>query len=246
VTPYERVLAEPGSIEARWILARSGDVRATLIEKQLARRELRMAGNREGARAVRKEIDAIIAREGKALAGPIADLVSKYEFERGVVAFVALSGEAWLATAARLFELAPIQHVEITKPLGKLAAIFAVPEFAKLSTLIMVDLKDEFGDAGAIALARSPHASNLKWIDLTGNRIGDPGTEAIAASPYLEHAVFMHFENNPADPTPWANELDGDYGRPMLACKLETMFGRRPWLDVPSVSPPNYDEIASR
>jgi hypothetical protein len=42
-----------------------------------------------------------------------------------------------------------------------------------------------FGDAGAEALAQSPHLHNLTTLDLNDNEIGDAGAEALRNSPYL-------------------------------------------------------------
>ena len=42
------------------------------------------------------------------------------------------------------------------------------------------------GDAGAQALAASPHLAGLTTLDLYGNRIGEAGARALAASPYLK------------------------------------------------------------
>ncbi|MCX5746609.1 MAG: hypothetical protein NT062_29380, partial [Proteobacteria bacterium] len=155
-----------------------------------------------------REVDAIVARDGRALAGPIADLVDSFQFFRGLVARVTLRGAQWQLRAAELFALAPIQHVKLTKPLGDLDSLFAMPELLRLRSLNLPSQQQAFGDAGAIALARSPHVVNLRFVDLGGDAIGEAGVEALAASPYLEHAAYIHLIGNPCDPTPWANVID--------------------------------------
>ena len=249
VTAFERVLAEPGSLAARHALAAewkaAGDPRATLIEQQLAQRELALAGKMDDAARAGREIDELIARHGRAFAGPIADLVDGFQFFRGLVARVTLRGAQWQVRAAELLRLAPIQHLKLTAPLGDLDALFGMPELLRLRSLNLPSQQKAFGDRGAIALARSPHVTNLRFLDLGGDAIGQAGIEAIAASPYLAQAAFIHFTGNPADPTPWANVLDRDFGRPALAAELEHTFGKRPWLAVPDGElPPSYDELA--
>lgn len=250
MTPYERVLAEPGSIAARQALAAASDPRKELIEKQLARRALERANDyASGAsRRLETEIAAIVASHGRALAGPVADLVVGYRFRRGVVAQVKLSGESWVRVAAQVMALAPIQHLDLCEPLGDLAAVFAVPELARVVTLEVALLDDKFGDAGAIALARSPRVTNLRWIDLSSDAIGEAGVEAIAASPYLQHARFIAFNDNPCDPTPVVYDYDmvKTPSRPPVATRLEQTFGPRPWLALPAEDrwPPDRDEVA--
>lgn len=251
--PLQRVLAEPGSIAARKALAAAwrtqGDPRAELIDKQLALRELEHAKDFSSprSRALDAEVTQIIAQHGRAYAGRVADLALAYQFRRGLVAHVTVSGEAFPRVAAELFTLAPIQHLNLVAPLGDLARVFATPQFARLVTLECVRHEGAFGDAGANALARARHASGLRWIDLMRDAIGEPGAEALAASPYLEHARFINFEHNPADPTPFAAEYEGVWstGRPPLAQQLERTYGQRPWLAVPPGEwPPRRDDVA--
>ncbi|MCE9579510.1 MAG: hypothetical protein K8W52_40690 [Deltaproteobacteria bacterium] len=240
VTPFERVLAEPGSIAARRALAAAGDPHEELIEKQLELRDLQRAGS--GSAKLQREIAAIIARDGKTLAGPIAGLVSTYTFYRGMIAEVTLSGEQWVAGAATLLATAPIQHVQLVAPLGDLGAFLARPELLRLRTLLMPGFGASFGDAGAIQFAAAPTVANLRRIDLARDAIGRPGVEALAASPYLERAARINFAGNPANPTPHADDLNQYYARPNLADELEQQFGRRPWLDVPDAEPIHWDE----
>jgi hypothetical protein len=44
---------------------------------------------------------------------------------------------------------------------------------------------DRIGEAGAAALAASPHLARLRTLDLQGNQIGDAGAAALASSPHL-------------------------------------------------------------
>ena len=253
--PFERVLAEPGSLAARRALAShwrgQNDPRAELIEKQLAVRELdrKRDFSSDQARALNREVKEIIAQHGRAFAGRVADLVSGYEFHRGLVAKVMVSGEKFPSIASELFRLAPIQHLNITAPLGDLERLLAVPQIKKLATVDFARIGDVFGDAGARIFARSTSVSKLRYIELYANGIGRAGAEALAASPYLEHALYVGLRENPADATPFANNYDGvdTGGRPPLAEELEEMFGKRPWLAVPEDPenwPPDRDECA--
>lgn len=252
--PLARVLAAPGSISARRALAAQwkaqGDPRGELIERQLAYRDLVHRGEQAtpAARALDKEITVAARSLGKTVAGKVASLVDDYELRRGLVAEVTLSGQRFLDVAAELFAAAPIQHVHLTGPLP-VDLVFASPYLERLTSLALPNLGDAFGDAGADALARSRHVSNLKWIDLTNDSITEAGAESLAASPYLAQVAFIGLKRNPADATPFVNEDGGvrSPGRPGLAERLERAYGKRPWLAVPSDAaawPPDRDELA--
>src|ERR1043165_7188148 len=139
--PFQRVLAEPGSIAARKALAAhwraQNDPRAELVEKQLALRDLHLNKDYASPRARQLDADvkALIGNHGRAFAGRVADLVDRYEFKRGLVAEVTVSGAKFPAIASELFKLAPIQHLKITSPLGSLEKVLAVPEVRKLVSI---------------------------------------------------------------------------------------------------------------
>jgi uncharacterized protein (TIGR02996 family) len=78
----------------------------------------------------------------------------------------------------------------------------------------------------------------LRWLALGGNKIGRPGGEALAASPWLANLPVLDLMKNPCDPTPRPGGRDLDdrvtaIDRPMVANELEARYGRRPWLDNP-------------
>ncbi len=249
---FERVLSEPGSLAAREELLaewkRTGDRRASVLEKGLALVAAEKAGG--DVLALRTAVNVEIIRGGKALVGELAGLVRSFRYHRGLVAEITLSGVDFVARAARLFTLAPIQHVNITLPMPSVAALFDVPQLAKLTSLNMPLLGASFGDEGAIALAGCAHARGLKWISLNGNEITRAGVEALAASPHLAEVAFLGLGGNPADPTPVSQEVvEGQYAaaRPALAEQLEAKFGRRRWLQVPAnpeAWPPDRDSLA--
>lgn len=254
--PYERVLAEPGSIAARKALAAhwkaQGDPRAELLEKQVTLRDLLREGYRGGPRleALSREIAILIRDHGKEWAGELAPFVGPYAYKRGLVAQVDVPGEKLPGLASRIFALAPIQHLRIVEPLGLIEAIFAVPELARLTSL-GIERQRTFNDAAALVLARCKHLASLRWLSLYGDSVGRPGVEALAASPYLTRVEFLSLAKNPCDPTPYARETwEGSFegGRPALAAELEAKFGHRPWLAVPSDPehwPPGADELAT-
>lgn len=248
---FERVLAEPGSKAAREALLAewraAGDPRAELLGKQLELAATSYADATVKWRNLSKEIRALVAARGREFAGQVADLVDGFDFKRGLVARVTLSGDAWIARAKELLALAPIQHLQLTTPID-LGKVFAVPELARIRVLDLANLGTAVGNAGAIALAKSRYAANLRFLDLLNDGIGDAGVEALAASPFLERCRYINLAGNPTNPTPAIDDIDGTRvpRRPKIAEVLEQTFGAKPWLALPAADaayPPDADAL---
>jgi uncharacterized protein (TIGR02996 family) len=66
-----------------------------------------------------------------------------------------------------------------------------------LAGLVALDLKDNgIGDAGAEALAQSPHLTNLRVLNLGYNWIGDAGARALAQSPHLTNLRELNLSSS--------------------------------------------------
>lgn len=246
MTPFERVLAHPRSLAARYYLLdewqAKGVPQAALLENQLAERLYTGSNKRsKGCWNHKRTILKLIKDHGREWAGRVAELVDKYEYNRGLVSRIELPGERFLAVLPELFTLAPIQHVQLTKPLGSIEAIAKSPLLLRLSSLCIEGFTDDVGDRGAIALASSPFVANLTKLVLCNNGIGREGVEALAASPFLIGVKYLALDGNPVNPSPYVVP-EGDAMmiwnylpcRPPLAAELEEEFGPRPWLELPT------------
>jgi len=251
---YARVLAEPRSLAAREALAdelrANHDPRAELIDKQLRLRTHRLARtmSSDEANVLYREIYGLVRKYGAAWAGELAKHVLEYKFHRGCIAEVTIAGAAFTKEMPPLCRHAPIQHVNLVAPLA-LEEVVQSPYLAKLTSLRICELRGGFGDAEAIALANSPHITNLKWVFLSDNAIGRPGVEALAASPHLAQCAYVEFGGNPCDPTPSVSSYEGieNRARSSFAEDLERANGYRPWLAVPADDvdwPPHRDDVA--
>ena len=256
MTAFDRVMAQPASLAARYALLEdwkaSKNPQAELLEKQLAYR-LFTGTNRRSDQATRlsDEINQVIEKQGRVWAGRVAELVPKYKFLRGLVTEVYVPGERFLELVPQLLALQPIQRVSVTAPWGSIEAIANSPLVAKLSSLGFDGAGAAMGDRGAIALAQSPHVRNLVVLSLGSCELGRAGVEAIAASRNLANATYIYFHDNPVDPTPRViDDGEGTYApfRPDLAVELEAAFGPRAWLALPTgylpTWPPSDDELA--
>jgi len=250
---YARVLANPTSLSAREALAAewkaAGDPRAKLIDFQLRYRAYRVAGSTasDDARMLLRKAYELTTKHGAEWAGEVAGLVEKFEFHRGCIAEVTLSGASFARVMPRLVALAPIQHVNLTLPLD-FASVVAAPEFAQLTSLKAVTLGAGFGDAEAKLLAASPLAKGLRWIRLTDDAIGRAGVEALAASSYLATCAYLDLAGNPVNPSPDVNDHTGALlaVRSDVGDEMERTYGHRPWLALPTGAwPPDRDDIAT-
>lgn len=249
-------MAEPASLAARYALLAewkaANHPQAELLEKQLAYRQITGPNRRsDAAWALINAIDRLIKQHGAAWAGRVAELVTRYELKRGLVAQVDLPGEQFLSVMPELLTLAPIQHVNLLAPFGPLDQIVASPLLGRLGSLHVDSAKTAFGDRVAVALANNPHAAHLADLSLADCAITRTGVDALAASPHLAGVKRLDLSSNPCDPTPQAiDDGDGNWiaHRPPLAEELEAIHGARPWLAMPTgylpTWPPHPDELA--
>lgn len=255
--PFQRVLAEPSSLAAREALAAAwqaaGDPRAELIRTQVAYWSFAARGELglPQAKAARTRGNELVRAHGRAWAGELAGLVDRYRFHRGLVAEVALSCDAFIDRADRLFALAPIQHLTLTAPITRWADLCALPRLAQIVSLEVADVK-AFGDDQAMALATSRHAAGMRWLGLSGCSLHQPGVEAIAASPYFDRVVYVGLTGNPFDPSPqiWDDGGVITVEPSRYAAPIERAYGRRRWLsptpDEARQWPPDPDQLAAR
>jgi hypothetical protein len=256
VSAFDRVMAEPASLAARYALLAewkaANHPQAALLEKQLEYRQITGSNLRsKQANKLSAEILKLIDQHGKTWAGKIAALVPEYVFHRGLVAEVALPGEQFLKVMPEVLSLAPVQHVILLAPWGSIEDIAASPLLAKLSSLRIDGAKDAVGDRGAAAIANSPHVANLVDLALANGNITREGAEALVASPYLASAKRVNLIRNPFDPSPRViDDGEGNYQPfvPPVAAELEAKYGARPWLAEPTgyleTWPPHRDELA--
>lgn len=79
-----------------------------------------------------------------------------------------------------------------------LTAWAAEPALTQLKFLELND--NRLGDAGAAALAASPYLAGLWRLELRGNKITAAGAEALGRSPYLGAVEVLDLQHNPIPP----------------------------------------------
>lgn len=184
----------------------------------------------------------LVNRRGAEWAAEVRPLVSSWHFQRGFVEIVGLDAARFLAIAPELYRQAPVLELNLDGVQPVAAELFASPYLSRIRSLYLV--REQLGDAEAIALADSPHLGALEWLDLGANQIGAAGLEALAASGNLPRLGYLGFSGNAvADPTPrHADEYDADTPE---ATELQRKHGPREWLSARprAVWPPYRDAV---
>ena len=129
----------------------------------------------------------LLRREAELLAGHQADwargvgeLVAAFEFRRGLLDSVTVSGRDFRRHARDLFRLAPVRRVRLIEPLGDLDALAACAHLANARELDFSGA--DLGNGGVSALAASPHLTNLRSLELGFTGAGDGAAPALAGA----------------------------------------------------------------
>jgi uncharacterized protein (TIGR02996 family) len=151
-----------------------------------------------------------------------------WQFDRGFISFVRLEPENFLALGQRLFDMAPVQHADLYGGSEPVRPLFQSPYLARLDSLSL--WKCGLDDDDAVALANCEGLQRATWIDLSENRIGKRGIEALAASPIFANKVVVDLHGNPYDPSERAKyDWDGSLAfayMPEEAQAIEQKLGR--------------------
>ncbi|HUQ03655.1 MAG TPA: hypothetical protein VM261_14255 [Kofleriaceae bacterium] len=224
-----------------WFERWSSD-RGELIRLQVTRFVDEHASGAQVGRPSARETE-LLEEHGEAWARAVAHLARPYvpdvpyrgyEFERGFVAQIRTDPDIVSDPRSRLFELAPIEHVDLTSR-GDIRKALVSPELANLRSLRL----NEIGltDDDLRALAGGGHLERLEWLDLRLNPFGRAGVEALVASPAIRRIPVVLLGSHPYNP---GMQHDADFdGRvseswmPEYGQMLEAKHGRIDWLHLP-------------
>ncbi len=158
-----------------------------------------------------------------------------WEFERGFVAQIRTDPDIVIDRKSRLFELAPIEHVDVTSD-GPVRALLRSPNLARLRSLDLGGLG--LNDDDARVLAAEGQLTRCEWLDLRGNMIGPVGVAALVASPLIRAIPMVMLDGNPSDPAVQYNlDYDGsvmDLYLPPEGQEAEARYGRINWFHLPA------------
>jgi uncharacterized protein (TIGR02996 family) len=202
----QAIIAEPDDdgprlVFADWLEER-GDPRAEFIRVQceLASRPAR-DGRRPGWEAREK---ALLAQHGKAWLGPLAGLVTAWEFRRGFVEQITISATNLLEHVSLIFGCAPLRRLRLEHARGLVADLAALPPLARLAGLDFGPRQaglsfgpHRVGDDDLRALASSPHLAPLTELRLDDNGVGPDGVRALVGSRSLTRLKVLDLSGNP-------------------------------------------------
>ena len=212
---------------------RSSDpARAELVDRQLELRELRRNGTTPDP-ALETAVRALVQRNGRAWAGPIAAMVDYFEFWGGFVEEIKLDATALLVSAGRLAKLAPIRHLSIRKLAGSAAAVAQLPILGQLASL---DIGSSgISDSDLAALVASPRLAGLRLLRVLNNpNVTIAGLRAVGAA-NLPALRFVESSRTDAPLVVRSEDWDGtvtELAWTRVRTTLVAELGHRPWLDA--------------
>jgi uncharacterized protein (TIGR02996 family) len=133
-------------------------------------------------------------RESLMMGGYRTECVSR--FRRGFIEALSLDCSTFLARAAELFQLTPLQRLRLVDAGSHLADLAASPYLGDLQDLAFIDYYRDPLDATMVAaLAQSRYLGRLRHLGLYNNNVGDRGLEALATAPWLGQLVSVNLAN---------------------------------------------------
>ena len=155
-----------------------------------------------------------------------------WSLERGFVGRLRTDASVLLDPTSKIFERAPIEHLELI-PGGDIhTALSTIKEFAQLLTLDLGHL--DLTDDDMHALARDGRLTRCQELDLRANQIGPAGFAALVASPEIRAMRLVRLDHNPCDPhMQYSWDCHGtiaDMWLPAEGKAAEQQYGRIAWL----------------
>ena len=199
----------PRLVFADWLDERNrGDdaARAALIRAQ-CRAELLPPESKE-RKKLEREAKAVLKQHGDRWAKELREskvgdskLVESYEFRRGFLAHVVMSGTTFARQAEKLFEIAPtIRSAYFREAANEMSAVAKCEHLARLASVdvrqmcwcgycrIQNDLR---------ALFNSKHLGGLTQLSVAGDRMDAAGAKRLAKSTALKRLTSLDASDNP-------------------------------------------------
>jgi uncharacterized protein (TIGR02996 family) len=212
-------------VYADW-LEEHGDPRGEFIRVQCElatrlRAEIaQMEKDYEQRKTLKRRAEQLFDASGQEWDQPMRESgCQKWEYRRGFVEAVELSGDAFEKSAAILFQIEPIQRLCLTGSHPDVGAFARIEQLTRPTELVLHGAG--IGNAGAQTLVASPHLWNITSLDLSHNDIGDAGAQALASSPNLAALTLLSLARDPYSyypgNRPLGDEIIQDLGARVLA-----------------------------
>jgi uncharacterized protein (TIGR02996 family) len=147
--------------------------------------------SRARRRQLRQREAELLARHGEQWAGAVRPLVRKYTFRRGMVESVILDPVYFVLDGAQLFQLAPV--TEVAFALLDNTTANDVARCPHLSRVRALDLsRATVGPTELRALLGSPFLARLERLDLTNAPLGNEGAVHLASGPLFPQLTHLN------------------------------------------------------
>jgi uncharacterized protein (TIGR02996 family) len=195
---FDRLRADPHSdgprlIYADWLDDHGEPDRAEFIRVQCALARLPDDAPQRPALAAR-EAELREANEVR-WAAPVADLVTDWEFRRGVLDSVSVNPGQFIRHGQAVFAAAPVRKVRFVEVGDQLPALVHVPLIGLIRELDLVG--NDLGRRGPEWLDASPYLGHLEALDLGFTELTDRGLAVLSRSPTFGRLRSLHINDNP-------------------------------------------------
>lgn len=150
----------PRLVYADWLLEQ-GDPRGEFIHLQIQRAALEH-GSSPARRLRKRELELLCEHEAE-WAGPVADLVDRYEFRRGFVSHVKLALSRFLRAADEICQHAPIDSLHLRKGASNTGKLFEVSHLKKVRSMILY--RSRLSEPAVRALRDCGHFESLRHAE---------------------------------------------------------------------------------
>jgi uncharacterized protein (TIGR02996 family) len=195
---FDRLRADPRSdgprlIYADWLDDHGEPDRAEFVRVQCALARLPDDAPQRPA-LVARETELREANEAR-WAAPVADLVTDWEFRRGVLDSVSVTPGQFIRHGQAIFDTVPVRKVRFVEVGDQLPALVHVPLIGLVRELDLVG--NDLGRRGPDWLDASPYLGGLEAIDLGFTELTDRGLVVLSRSPTLGRLRTLHVNDNP-------------------------------------------------
>jgi hypothetical protein len=128
----------------------------------------------------------------------------RVEFHRGFVELVQIAASSLREHQNRLFEEAPIQHLDIVKleSADRLQRLLeSLDKAGQLEKLVSLGLDGQNLSDESIEVLQNTPFKRLQWLSLAHNKIGQKGFAMLVEGKF-RRLKFVDLHDNPFDPTP--------------------------------------------
>jgi uncharacterized protein (TIGR02996 family) len=126
--------------------------------------------------------------------GELAGMVDMWVFRRGFVEEVGTTAERFLAHSRDIFCMAPVRELHLNELADRLEDVVRSPHWGRARFLDISG--NRIGNAGARLLAESSQLAGIRGLNLSDTGLGDAGVAALATSVHVQGLRELYLDGN--------------------------------------------------